>query len=308
MVDNQNTFQIPPTPSGRLPAFQIFLDLDGVYANFKSGWEESFGEAPPKKPTEEQWGEFIGRDGFLSLPEMPWVEELVKLLTPGECTPVVLTGAPASHLEEAEAQKRSWCQEHLGLSPDRVVVTKSYLKPCWAAECRLQGVIPILLDDTPKARLEWEHAGGIFVLYKAPERIKGIWDLEYCLGSLCNFTREWRERESLLGDIRQRLWEEFKKGNWLLGEWVGEPRPHTRGGEEIMATRFTQVVKQTLTQVRAEEEAARVAAPLVTGADLILLGHKPGIPFGKALRAAKSLQDSGERDYATLLRAAEEML
>jgi len=187
-------------------------------------------------------------------------------------------------------------------------VTKSYLKPCWAAECRLQGVIPILLDDTPKARLEWEHAGGIFVLYQPPERIKGIWDLEYTLGSLCNFTREWREQEAMLGDIRQRVWEEFKKGLWNQAEWVGEPRPHTRGGGEIMATRFGEVVKSTLTMVRAEEEAARVAKPLVTGADLVLLGHKPGIAFGKALKAAKALQDSGERDYSVLLQTAEDML
>ena len=308
MVDNQNTFQIPPTPSGRLPAFQIFLDLDGVYANFKSGWEESFGEAPPRKPTEEQWGEFVKGDGFLNLPEMPWIEELVKLLKLGECTPFILTGAPSSFLEEAEVQKKEWCREHLGVASNRVIVCRSFMKPAWAAKCRLQGVIPILLDDTPRARLEWEHAGGIFVLYQPPERIKGIWDLEHSLGSLCNFTREWREQEAMLGDIRQRVWEEFKKGLWNQAEWVGEPGPDTGDGSEIMAARFGEVVKWTLTQVRAEEEAARVAKPLVTGADLVLLGHKPGIAFGKALKAAKALQDSGERDYALLLRAAEHML
>ena len=295
-------FIIKASPEG-LPSFQIFLDLDGVFANFNQGWERLFNEKPALKPAEEQWEEFIKQDGFLNLPEMPFIDELCRLLTPGECTPYILTGAPGSFLQEAANQKKAWCKAHLELDPDQVIVTQSYLKPRWANDCRAQGVIPILIDDNEKAREGWEKAGGIFVLYdcwkkgQIPGKIRGIEDL-------CNFTREWNGRVGKLGPIADEVWGEFKKHRWVQAGYVGAPRPYTPDGEAIMAIRFTEIIEWALRAKKQREETERQKSPLVTGDDLILLGIPPGPRLGKMLRRAYEAQMQGERNFKKLLEAA----
>tara|TARA_Y100000310_G_C20604716_1_gene774912 strand:+ start:39 stop:1502 length:1464 start_codon:yes stop_codon:yes gene_type:complete len=152
------------------PHIQLFLDLDGVLADFDLGWEKYTGAPPPRKKGAEEWAAFMAAGGSRDLPPMPGYLIIAKLLNKYP-TSHILSGTPRDpHRETSAYQKREWCQRHLGLTPERVITCMSYDKPKYAWACREQGVVPILVDDREKARKGWEEAGGIFIHYPSEQR------------------------------------------------------------------------------------------------------------------------------------------
>ena len=138
---------------------QLYLDCDGVLADFDSGAEAILGT----KPRAYQARHTIGRmwaklatapDFYGTLPLMPGAMELFEAVE--HLDPIILTGLPRGNW--AADQKVRWAADHF---PGTRIIT------CMAVDkrnhCRTGDV---LVDDTLKHRHLWEEAGGIFVHHR----------------------------------------------------------------------------------------------------------------------------------------------
>jgi len=135
---------------------QIYLDCDGVLADFDKAAEAIFGM--PSAVFEERYGagEFWRRlhnaGGFFEhldlLPDARQLYDAVKARNP-----IILTGMPEG--EWAEPQKRRWAARRFPGVP--VITTMAALK---REHCHPGDV---LVDDRDQHRTAWEDAGGLFI-------------------------------------------------------------------------------------------------------------------------------------------------
>jgi hypothetical protein len=150
---------------------QIFLDCDGVLADFDTLAAQVFGEdhsfAEERLGTAEFWRQVRGHGQFFyDLPLHADAVDLYQALA--HLNPIILTGCPEGGW--AEPQKVAWAARHF---PSVAVIT------CRSRDKRLH-MKPgdILIDDLLKYRQLWEEAGGIFIHHtSAAESLKQLVDL-----------------------------------------------------------------------------------------------------------------------------------
>jgi len=138
------------------PEARIYLDCDGVLADFERGAEAVLGM--PSRRFEQRFGlkAFWARlastpDFFDTLDLMPDAMELFEAVR--HKGPVILTGLPRGAW--AEPQKRRWAARYFpGVE---VITTSSALKRehCHPGDA--------LVDDTVKFQQLWEKEGGVFI-------------------------------------------------------------------------------------------------------------------------------------------------
>jgi hypothetical protein len=152
---------------------QIYLDCDGVLADFDAGAEAIFGMPPrqfeKRHGAREFWRRLAGApDFFGDLPLMIDARELYEAVRHKD--PVILTGMPRGNW--AEPQKRRWAARHFPGVP--VITTMAALKH----EHRHPG--DVLVDDRDNYRHLWEREGGVFVHHKdAKSSIEALRGLGY---------------------------------------------------------------------------------------------------------------------------------
>ena len=143
--------------AGDLP--HLFLDCDGVLANFDLGVEKLLGTKPAEFQARHGRGEFWKRlaraaDFYGTLEEMPDAQQLFQAVK--HLKPTILTGLPLG--KWAAPQKERWAARHF---PGVPIITTM------AREKHLH-MEPgdVLVDDRENHRALWEDAGGIFVHHK----------------------------------------------------------------------------------------------------------------------------------------------
>jgi hypothetical protein len=136
---------------------QLFIDCDGVLADFDSAARQLFGqdsrEAEAALGTEEFWSRIRSRGEFYrNLPLLADAMELYEALA--HLRPIILTGCPEGGW--AEPEKIAWAAQHF---PSVKMIT------CRSKDKNLHMMNPgdVLLDDYLRYRELWEKAGGIFV-------------------------------------------------------------------------------------------------------------------------------------------------
>lgn len=140
--------------------FDLFLDLDGVLADFDKRVREITGKGPDEQPARDLWRQIAGprHDFYNSLDWMPDGQALFEATK--AYNPTILTGLPMGNW--AEPQKRTWCARMLGESVPVITCMArdkhKYAKPG-----------SVLIDDREKARSEWERVGGVFILHTSTE-------------------------------------------------------------------------------------------------------------------------------------------
>jgi hypothetical protein len=135
---------------------QIYLDCDGVLADFESAAQAILGAPSDVFEARHGAGQFWSRlaraDGFFErldpLPDAFELYEAVKAKGP-----IILTGLP--HGKWAEPQKRRWAERHFPGVP--MITTTAALK---REHCHPGDV---LVDDRDQHRRLWEQAGGLFI-------------------------------------------------------------------------------------------------------------------------------------------------
>lgn len=137
---------------------QVFVDLDGVLADFDTHHENVFGYRSDKLLDNVDWQKVAAVPNFYAdippMQDMHWLWEFVSKLTP---QPIILTGVPYQ-VHEAVENKTAWVHKHLG--PDITVQCCKSKDKCLFAKPG-----DILIDDWEKYKQLWIDKGGRWITH-----------------------------------------------------------------------------------------------------------------------------------------------
>ncbi len=134
----------------------LFLDLDGVFADFEGAVETLFRRPVAEVPKREMWARIHRTRGFWSnLVLMPGADRLWDHCAPFD--PTFLTGVLPSD-KTCVPSKVEWVRRHF--RTDRVICCMAKDKP------RHGSPGDVLVDDRPKNVAEWEAMGGLGVVHR----------------------------------------------------------------------------------------------------------------------------------------------
>jgi hypothetical protein len=154
--------------------YRLFVDLDGVLADFEKGVKKFTGQGPREyKSVGQMWREVSKVSDFYNRLEwMPDGKYLWESVEP--FYPTILTGIPFGNIPWAE-QKRKWCDKHLGRHTPLIIkhpretklqaAENAFHLPQFSDESirHIKENKWILIDDDTKHAPDWTNNGGIFI-------------------------------------------------------------------------------------------------------------------------------------------------
>lgn len=142
----------------------VYIDLDGVLADFRRGLIDWFGD------TEPHYDEMVGTNFFETLEKFDTSDALIEMVVKvfGEYS--ILSMPLRDDHENSEFYKKKWVRAQLSPQPAEVIVTKRKEKYAKGN---------ILIDDREDNINKFNEKGGYGILYKAWEH-----DLKYLVGEL----------------------------------------------------------------------------------------------------------------------------
>jgi hypothetical protein len=151
------------------PKVTLYLDLDGVLANFDKAAGALMGTDNIYK-YEFIWGanKFweklnVDEEFFASLEVMPDAWDLLGAV--GHLAPTILTALPRDNPELIDKQKREWVSDNLGGYEVITCQTKDKPNYCEPGD--------ILIDDRAINRDAWVAKGGTYIIHTTAERTIG---------------------------------------------------------------------------------------------------------------------------------------
>jgi 5'(3')-deoxyribonucleotidase len=141
---------------------RLFLDADGVLADFDRGARQLLGASPKEYIAKHGRGHFWKRlarapNFFGTLPEMPDARLLFDAVK--HLKPTILTGLPTGNWPAP--QKVEWAAEHFPGVPIVTCMARDKHKHMHAGD--------VLVDDREKHREAYEGAGMVFVHHRSAE-------------------------------------------------------------------------------------------------------------------------------------------
>ena len=148
----------------------VYLDMDGVIADFFGGVERLYGVDHWKQLTSDKTKDLrqdvidriAGTDFFAHLPKFSSADtliEMIKKFTGGQYS--ILTSPLRGDTENSGYYKKVWIGKNI-VKPDEIIVTG--VKETYATK---NGVPNILIDDRPINIEKWQSKGGYGILYQA---------------------------------------------------------------------------------------------------------------------------------------------
>lgn len=133
----------------------LFLDLDGVFADFDGGFPAMFGFDHREAGDEVMW-KTINAYGtfFRDLPVCPGSLEFFDSVK--HLDPMILTACPKDDFENIAKQKRTWVRDHLGYGVRIIFTPGGKSKPLYMNQPG-----DFLVDDFEANVERWRKAGGI---------------------------------------------------------------------------------------------------------------------------------------------------
>lgn len=159
---------------------KVFLDLDGVLADFVASATSVLGAPPTEYEAEHGTNAYWAKlravpDFYATLPLMPDADALWRgVISLTGCEPIILTGVPK--WETATRQKLAWAEGHFP--------TAAKVITC-AARDKARYALPgdVLIDDRPTYIDHWRAAGGVFIVHTSAKT--SLAELARVLGTPC---------------------------------------------------------------------------------------------------------------------------
>ena len=150
----------------------VYIDMDGVLADFFGGVEKMYGVQHWKELTSDKTKDLksevinriTGTDFFATLPRFDSAGELISMVkefTGGNFS--INTSPLRGDHTNSSKYKKLWIQNNIE-QPDEIIITgrkESYAKD------KASGTPNILIDDRPVNIERWQNAGGYGILYQA---------------------------------------------------------------------------------------------------------------------------------------------
>lgn len=174
---------------------KIYLDMDGVLANFFKKWEDVIGTSYKNIKSQDEFIKLSdkhikGTNFFLELEPFEHAFQLVENVTKiFNHKPNILSAPIAGDIEHTIKMKTEWLGQHIGLNNLNDLIFTSD-KHHYAKR-------NILIDDHLPNLIKWAKAGGIGIKYKASSCKYEFKDLVEAL----KMAKEISEKESTLGQI-----------------------------------------------------------------------------------------------------------
>ena len=151
------------------PKTEIYLDMDGVLANFfaeyaKLAGVKTYRDIPPASadPTLEK---MVGTDFFSKLPKFPTTDTLVKLVLQYVDHYNICSSPLRKDFDNSAKHKKIWLKQNLNPQPKDIIITS--IKERHAVQP--DGTPNILIDDRGTNIVAWRANGGIGIKYQADE-------------------------------------------------------------------------------------------------------------------------------------------
>jgi hypothetical protein len=155
---------------------EIFVDMDGVLADFFAEYAKLAGVEPDERGRHDYHNipanlrepiieKMRGTDFFLKLPKFSTADSLLEIVVKIFGYYNICSSPLRGDYENSEAMKRAWIRKNLHIQPKeiRIVGRKGkYAK-------QPDGTPNILIDDRNTVITEWEQSGGIGIKYQADE-------------------------------------------------------------------------------------------------------------------------------------------
>ena len=138
---------------------KIYLDMDGVIADFSKRYKELYHMRPDEADKKKQFGQFfkqfINSHQFATLDMIPDAKQLLSYLnTTGVPVEILSSTARPEHYDDIGRQKQIWLDKHHINYPANFVPGKSQKYKFADSES-------IIIDDTQSVIDDWRKAGGI---------------------------------------------------------------------------------------------------------------------------------------------------
>lgn len=142
---------------------KIFLDMDGVIANFDKAYSAIYGLNARDDPDKSHWYEFVDNNGFETLEWMPGGQDLINYLTNNYTVEILSCIGNRSNAKNVAAQKMRWLSsKQFGHLPTNFEYEKKD-KSKFAK-------FGILIDDSTGCVEPFREAGGIAIQHKSYEQ------------------------------------------------------------------------------------------------------------------------------------------
>lgn len=146
---------------------KVYVDMDGVIANFYAGVTAVTGHEEPRamplQDIEDTMASFAGTDFFFKLPKYDQADQLIAMVNNMTGGDWYILSSPLKYDREGSAKhKAAWIKKYLNIQPKDMHFTGD--KAQFATQP--DGTPNILIDDYPKYLNSWKDKGGIGVQYK----------------------------------------------------------------------------------------------------------------------------------------------
>jgi len=139
---------------------RLYLDLDGVMADFDAHFPAVFGLDHRGMADDAMWATINAHPSyFRDMPPCPGAVEFFREI--GHLDPIILTACPRTNYPHVARQKREWVREHLSATTTVLPVMGGHNKPLF-----MHAPGDILIDDFEKNTRAWSEAGGVAILHR----------------------------------------------------------------------------------------------------------------------------------------------
>lgn len=142
---------------------KIYLDCDGVIADFDKHFKDTFRSEPNDFSDSEMWEVINSYETFYAdLPLMPAAQRFFWDLHPYCEEVIILTACPKSNYKNAALQKREWVRKNISKNVTVLPVLGGVNKALFMHEPG-----DILIDDMEKNCKAWKCLGGRAIVHKS---------------------------------------------------------------------------------------------------------------------------------------------